>query len=97
MTYAKQEYSFTVLITKETLPSGGLFEKTFTLKKEKKKKYSVLSGLTPYEKPVSFPRTEETSNTQITEVRILCAVSPSSFPHHHHIKDSIKSYPEILE
>lgn len=37
VTYAKQEYSFTVLITKETLPSGGLFEKTFTLKKEKKK------------------------------------------------------------
>lgn len=28
-------YEFTALITKETLPSGGLFEKTFTIKKGK--------------------------------------------------------------
>lgn len=88
-------YKFTVLITKETLPSGGLFEKTFPLKKEKTQ-YSVLSGLTPYKNPVSFPRTEETSNIWIREACILYVVSPPSFPRPHHIKDLIKSYPEIL-
>lgn len=56
-------HKFTVVITKQTLPSAGLFEKTVSLKK-KKNQYSVTSGLTPYKTPVNFPRTEETSNTQ---------------------------------
>lgn len=68
---------FTAVITKQTLPSAGLFEKPVALKK-KKNQYSAPSGLRPYKTPANF--SEKTSNTQIGKVCVLLCSSPSFLP-----------------
>lgn len=71
-------HEFTAVITKQTLPSAGLFEKPVPFKK--KKQYSVPSGLRAYKIPANFPRTEETSNTQTGKACVLLCSSPSFLP-----------------